>query len=192
MKNQFFSALKFCNFKSALFLIPELISSGWPDQVYSRSELWVNWRYMSEISYYLQNTTVVLMTGPAAVDLKTEGLTEFTSGMLSHPFPTPPLHYEKLYTFVNDKRNVFRFGILQPIWVELHGRLKFLCVKNLMSGSFFRQELTLKYSLVRTLYRFWKWNQRWMFENNQYFKRHFRLTTLLKSMWDTNSFCPTP
>lgn len=82
---------------------------------------------MSEISYYLQNTSVFLMTGPAAVDLKpdrqqAEGLTEFTSGMLFHPFPTPLAHYQKLYAFVHDKRNVFRFGTLQPIWMELCGR----------------------------------------------------------------------
>lgn len=91
---------------------------------------------MSEINY-LQNTSVFLMTGPAAVDLKTDrqqakGLTEFTAGMLPHPFPTPPAHYQKLYAFVHDKRNFFRFGTLQPIWMKLRGRLKFLCVKNLM------------------------------------------------------------
>lgn len=78
------------------------------------------------------------MIGQAAVDLQpdrqqAEGLTEFTLGMLSHPFPTPPAHYQKLHAFVHDKRNIFRFGT-PSIWMEAYGRLKFLCVKNLMSG----------------------------------------------------------
>lgn len=61
------------------------------------------------MSYYLQNTTAFLMTGPAAVDLQpdrqqAEGLTEFTPGMLAHPFPTPPAHDQKVHALVHGKR----------------------------------------------------------------------------------------
>lgn len=148
----------------------------WDGQI--RSSHVLSWEGMnvSEISYYLQNKSVSLTTGPAQWMLKlteAKGLPRVPAEISCLPIPSPLLlHMVSNYTLYITKERFVGLECCSPSGWNL-GHIPIPIHQEFDA----RQEI-LQCSLARLFYRLWKYNQRWTCESDRYFK----------TFWNKNSY----
>lgn len=132
---------------------------------------------VSEISYYLQNKSVSLTTGPAQWMLKltgAEGLARVPAGISCLPIPSPlPQHNVRNHTslYITKQRFVSLECCSPSGWSLGH-------IPIPIHQEFDARQERLQWSLAKLFYRLWKCNQRWMFESERYFT----------TFWNKNSY----